>query len=204
MPANATRPLVIIGAFAASLVVGLSLMFLMMGGGRNIAAPAAIGGPFQLTDQGGAVVTEQSLQGRPTLIFFGFTHCPEFCPTTVYELTGWMNKIDPDKSRIQAYFISIDPERDTPQILGAYLANATDRITGISGDPAKVQAMARGFKVYFKKVPTDPAKPDGDYTMDHMASVFLLDKQGRFTGTIAYGENPDIAEQKIKNLIARD
>jgi protein SCO1/2 len=162
------------------------------------------GAAFTLTRQDGQPITEQAFRGKPTALFFGFTHCPEICPTTVYELSGWLTTVDPDKSKMQAYFVSIDPERDTPEILGTYLSNVTDRITGISGDPAKVEAMARSFKVFFKKVPTDPAKPNEDYTMDHTASVFLLDRQGRFAGTIAYGENPDVAVQKLKNLIARN
>ncbi|MDH6267902.1 protein SCO1/2 [Rhizobium sp. SG_E_25_P2] len=162
------------------------------------------GAPFALTRQDGQPITEQAFRGKPTALFFGFTHCPEICPTTVYELSGWLKTVDPDKSKTQAYFVSIDPARDTPELLGTYLSNVTDRITGISGDPAKVEAMARSFKVFFKKVPSDPAKPDEDYTMDHTASVFLLDRQGRFAGTIAYGENPDVAVQKLKNLIARN
>ena len=170
----------------------------------DVALEAPFGVPFTLVSQSGRPITEEALRGKPTALFFGFTNCPEICPTTVYELTGWMNKADPDKTKMQAYFVSIDPDRDTPPMLKTYLSNVTDRITGISGDPAKVKEMARGFKVYFKKVPTDPAQPDGEYTMDHTASVFLLDKQGRFTGTIAYGENPDIAEKKLENLIAKN
>jgi len=163
------------------------------------------GAPFTLTAQDGEPITERAFRdGKPTALFFGYTHCPDFCPTTVSELTGWMKAVDPDKTRLQAYFVTVDPERDTPALLNTYLSNATDRITGISGDPAKVEAMAKSFKIYFKKVPADPAKPDDDYSMDHTASVFLLDKQGRFTGTIAYGENPDVAVQKLKNLIARN
>ena len=115
-----------------------------------------------------------------------------------------MKTVDPDKSKLQAYFITIDPRRDTPELLNTYLSNASDRVVGISGDPDKVEAMARGFKVFFEKVPSDPKKPDGpDYTMNHSASVFLLDGNGRFVGTIDYGENPDTAVQKLKNLIAR-
>lgn len=163
------------------------------------------GVPFSLVQQDGKPITEQAFRsGKPTALFFGFTHCPEICPTTVYELTGWMKSVDPDSSKLQAYFVSIDPARDTPELLGKYLSNVTDRIVGISGDPAKVEAMAKGFKVYYKRVPADPNKPDGDYTMDHTASIFLLDKQGRFTGTIAYGENPDIATEKLKKLIVRN
>ena len=175
------------------------------GNQSQLVAEKPWGVPFTLTAQDGKPITEKAFQnGKPTALFFGFTHCPEVCPTTVYELTGWMKAVDPDKTKLQAYFVSIDPERDTPELLATYLSNATDRITGISGDQKQVEAMARGFKVSFRKVPTDPDKPDGpDYTMDHTASVFLLDGEGRFVGTISYGENPDVAVDKLKKLIAR-
>jgi protein SCO1/2 len=189
----------------AAVMAGLFVWLWTQVSGENVAlSDEPFGVPFSLTRQDGAPITEQAFRGKPTALFFGFTNCPEICPTTVYELSGWMNKVDPKKDQLQAYFVSIDPDRDTPKALGTYLSNVTDRIVGISGDPEKVKEMARGFKVYFKKVPTDPAKPDGEYTMDHTASVFLLDRQGRFTGTIAYGENPDVAEKKLENLIAKN
>ena len=176
-----------------------------VGNQSTLIAEKPWGVPFTLTRQDGQQITEKAFQnGKPTALFFGFTNCPEICPTTVYELTGWMKEVDPDKSKMQAYFISIDPRRDTPEVLNTYLSNATDRITGISGDPAKVEAMARGFKISFQKVPSDAKNPDGpDYTMNHSASVFLLDREGRFVGTIDYKESPDVAVQKLKNLIAR-
>jgi protein SCO1/2 len=189
----------------AAVMAGLFVWLWTQVNAENVAlSDKPFGVPFSLTRQDGSPITEQAFRGKPTALFFGFTNCPEICPTTVYELSGWMNKVDPKKDQLQAYFVSIDPDRDTPQALGTYLSNVTDRIVGISGDPEKVREMARGFKVYFKKVPSDPAKPDGDYTMDHTASVFLLDRQGRFTGTIAYGENPDVAEKKLENLIAKN
>jgi protein SCO1/2 len=189
----------------AAVMAGLFFWLWNQVNSENVAlSDKPFGVPFSLTRQDGAPITEAAFRGKPTALFFGFTNSPEICPTTVYELSGWMNKVDPKKDRLQAYFVSIDPDRDTPKALGTYLSNVTDRIIGISGDPEKVKEMARGFKVYFKKVPTDPAKPDGEYTMDHTASVFLLDRQGRFTGTIAYGENPDVAEKKLENLIAKN
>ncbi|MCM2472023.1 SCO family protein [Rhizobium sp. CG5] len=164
-------------------------------------AEAPFGVPFALTDQTGQPITEQAFRGKPTALFFGFTHCPEVCPTTLFELNNWLTKIDPDGSRLHAFFVTVDPERDTPALLGAYIANVTDRVIGIAGEPSKVAEVIKGFRVYAKKVPLDETKPDGDYTMDHTASVFLLDADGRFVGTIAYGENPDVAEQKLKNLL---
>ena len=164
------------------------------------ANEAPFGVPFQLVDQNGQPITEQALRGKPTALFFGFTHCPEVCPTTLYELDGWMKTVDPDGNRLQAFFVTVDPERDTPEILGRYISNVTDRVVGIAGDPAEMAEVVKGFRVYAKKVPLDEADPTGDYTMDHTASIFLLDAEGRFKGTIAYGENPDVAVQKLENL----
>jgi protein SCO1/2 len=199
-----TFHIVLIAVAAVMVALGGWLWF-TIGNQNTLVAEKPWGVPFTLVTADGKPVTEKQFQnGRPTALFFGFTHCPEICPTTVYELTGWMNTVDPDKSKLQAYFVTIDPRRDTPELLNTYLSNASDRIVGISGEPAKVETMARGFKVFFEKVPSDPKKPDGpDYTMNHSASVFLLDGAGRFVGTIDYGENPDVAVQKLKNLIAR-
>jgi Uncharacterized protein SCO1/SenC/PrrC, involved in biogenesis of respiratory and photosynthetic systems len=158
------------------------------------------GVPFQLTDQNGQPITEAAFRGRPTAVFFGFTHCPEVCPTTLYELNGWLEKVDPAGDRIGAYFITVDPERDTPQMMKDYIASVSSRIIGISGEPEKIDEVIRGFNVYAKKVPNDPNDP-ADYTMDHTASVFLLDAAGRFKSTIAYQENPDIAIRKLENLL---
>ena len=196
---------IVISALALVMVALFGWLWFAVNQQTNVVAEKPWGVPFSLVTQSGQPITEKAFQnGKPTALFFGFTHCPEICPTTVYELTGWMKTVDPDKSKLQAYFISIDPRRDTPELLNTYISNASDRITGISGDPAKVEAMARGFKIFFEKVPSDPKKPDGpDYTMNHAASVFLLDGNGRFVGTIDYGENPDTAVQKLKKLIER-
>ncbi len=164
-------------------------------------AEAPFGVPFQLVDQNGQPITEQAFRGKPTALFFGFTHCPEVCPTTLFELDGWLKQVDPAGTGLQAYFVTVDPERDTPEILGRYISNVTDRVKGIAGDPAKVAEVVKGFRVYAKKIPLDEAQPNGDYTMDHTASVFLLDAEGRFKGTIAYGENPETAIKKLENLM---
>ncbi len=168
---------------------------------ENDIAAKPYGVPFELVDQSGAPITEAAFRGRPTALFFGFTHCPEVCPTTLYELDGWLKQVDPDGDKIGAYFITVDPERDTPELLGEYVSGVTDRVTGISGSPEKINAVVRGFNIYAKKVPVDAKNPEGDYTMDHTASVFLLDAQGRFKSTIAWGENPEIAVKKLKNLL---
>lgn len=157
------------------------------------------GAPFSLVDQTGAPITEAAFRGQPSAVFFGFTHCPEVCPTTLYEMNGWLQKLGDDGKNIRAYFVSIDPERDTPEVMKSYVTNVSDRITGITGEPDKVHAMAKSFGIYWRKVDTG----DGDYTMDHTASVLLLDGTGDFAGTIAYEENPNTALQKLKNLAAK-
>jgi protein SCO1/2 len=156
------------------------------------------GAPFALTDQAGQPITEAALRGHPSAVFFGFTHCPEVCPTTLFEMAGWLNTLGDEGKDIKAYFISIDPERDTPEIMKTYISNFSDRIVGITGEPAKVEAMAKAFGIYAKKVPTE----DGDYTMDHTASVLLLNAKGDFAGTIAYGESSSNAIAKLKRLAA--
>jgi len=170
---------------------------------REVVAEGPFGVPFTLVSQSGQPITEQALRGKPTALFFGFTHCPEVCPTTLFELNGWMEKVDPQGNKLQAYFVTVDPERDTPEIMNEYVSNVSKRITGISGPPDKIADVVKGFRVYAKKVPVDQNNPDGDYTMDHTASVFLLDSAGRFAGTISYGENPDTAIKKLENLVAK-
>jgi protein SCO1/2 len=157
------------------------------------------GAPFTLTDQNDQPITEAAFRGQPSVIFFGFTHCPEVCPTTLLELSGWLKNLGDDGKNLRAYFVSVDPERDTPEVMKTYISNFSDRIVGISGDPEKVHAMAKSFGIYWKKVDTG----DGDYTMDHTASVLLLKANGDFAGTIAYGENPDTAIAKLKRLASQ-
>lgn len=156
----------------------------------------SFGEPFTLVDQRGDEITEAAFRGHPSVLFFGFTHCPEVCPTTLFELDGWLKQLGPGGEAIQAYFVTVDPERDTVEIMDSYVGNVSDRITGITGEPDKVLAMAKSFGIYWKKVELD----GGDYTMDHTASVLMLNRAGDFAGTIAYGENPDNALAKLRRL----
>ncbi len=163
---------------------------------RPISAGSSIGIPFTLTDHDGRSITEKALTGQPSAVFFGFTHCPEVCPTTLYELSVWFEALGDDGDDLQAYFITVDPQRDTPQVMKSYVENFTDRITGITGDPETVERVARAWNIYWKKVPLD----DGDYTMDHTASIFLVDAEGNFRGTIDYGEESETALAKLRRL----
>lgn len=176
---------------------------LEMSAKRDEMVEGPFGVPFELTDHNGNTITEQAFREKPNLLFFGFTHCPDVCPTTLFEMDGWLKQVDPDGTKFNAFLITVDPERDTPQILKDYVSNVNDRVIGITGDPAKMAEMIKGFRVYAKKVPLDEKDPNGDYTMDHTASVFLLDSKGRFAGTIAYEESAEVAVTKLKNLSTR-
>lgn len=178
------------------LAIGVALFAITFNVANRGEAETPYGVPFALVDDAGQPITEAAFRGQPTALFFGFTHCPEICPTTVYELEGWFAQLGGDADNIDAYFVTIDPERDTPDMLQAYMSSFGDRVRGITGDPESVREMARGFGAYFKRIELD----EGDYTMDHTASVFLLDSGGAFRKTIAYGENPDTAMAKLREL----
>ncbi|WJR78990.1 SCO family protein [Bradyrhizobium sp. NP1] len=195
--ANSSRPLVIVASFAASLVVGLAVVLWAFGGVRGVTAPAAIGGPFQLTDQAGQTVTEKALQGRPTLIFFGFTHCPDVCPTSLFEISEVLRAMGKDADLVNAYFISVDPERDTPAAVKDYLSSFDPHLKGLTGDPAAIAKITTEYRVYAKKVPLK----DGDYTMDHTALIYLMDRDGRFVAPFNLKRTPEEAASDLKRYL---
>jgi protein SCO1 len=191
------RPLVVIGAFAGSLVIGLVLMLWLMGGLRQVTAPSAIGGPFQLTDQTGQTVTEKSMLGRPTLVFFGFTHCPDVCPTTLFEMSEVLKAMGKDADRVNAYYISVDPERDTQAVMKEYLSSFDPRLKGLTGSPEQVAKVMSEYRVYSKKVPLK----DGDYTMDHTALIYLMDRDGKFVAPFNINQKPEQAASDLKHYL---
>jgi protein SCO1/2 len=194
---RATRPLVIIGAFAASLAVGLLLMMWAMGGLKNVTAPAAIGGPFQLTDQAGQSVSDQNLKGRPTLIFFGFTHCPDVCPTSLFEISEVLRAMGKDADKVNAWFVSVDPERDTTAAMKDYLSSFDPHLKGLTGNPEAVAKVLSAYRVFSRKVPLK----DGDYTMDHTALIYLMDRDGRFVAPFNLKRSPEDAATDLKRYL---
>ena len=191
------RPLVIVAAFAGSLLVGLVLMLWMLGGLRNVAAPAAIGGPFQLTDQAGRTVTENNMKGRPTLIFFGYTHCPDVCPTSLFEMSEVLRAMGKDADRVNAYFISVDPERDTTAAIKDYLSSFDPHLEGLTGSPEEVAKVISAYRVFARKVPTK----DGDYTMDHTALIYLMDRDGKFVSPFNLKRTPEQAAADLRRYL---
>src|SRR6204780_509382 len=116
------------------------------------------------------------MKGKPFLVFFGFTHCPDICPTTLFDMSQVMKALGPDANKIGALFITVDPERDTPAVIKDYLSNFDPHLRGLTGDQASIDAAVKAYRVYARKVPLE----GGDYTMDHTAIVYLMEKDGRF------------------------
>jgi protein SCO1 len=184
---------------AVAVVLAYATWQWQQAGGASRLAATSIGGPFALTDQRGNIVTEAALKGHPSALFFGYTFCPDVCPTTLFEMSGWLERLGPDADRLGIYFVTVDPERDTRETLAEYLSAFDPRITGLTGSPEAVAEIVRGYRVYARKVPLD----DGGYIMDHTASIYLLDSDAALTGTIDYQEDPDTALAKLRRLIER-
>jgi protein SCO1/2 len=188
MTAQTSRILLIIAAFAAGLALCLSVVLLVAQRGAVPPPQAAtVGGPFKLIDQNGRTVTEQDLKGKPFLVFFGFTHCPDVCPTALFEISEVFRKLGPDADRAAALFITVDPERDTPASLKSYLSSFDPHLRALTGDEAAIDQVTRAYRAYYKKVPN----PDGSYTMDHTALVYLMDKEGRFVAPFNLKRRPE-------------
>lgn len=153
-------------------------------------------GDYRLQTAAGDTFTRASFNGTPSMLFFGFTHCPDVCPTTLADMTNWYEQLGAEADDLKAYFVTVDPERDTPEIIADYVA-WTENVVGVTGSLEEIDKAAKAWAVYYAKVPFD----DGGYTMDHTASVFLLDRNGNFQGTIGYQEGSDTALAKLRRLI---
>jgi protein SCO1/2 len=200
MNARLPRLLVVLTALLPGLGLCLGAILYLSprgpGGGPTSIQAASIGGPFQLVDQSGAQFSDQDLKGKTFLVFFGFTHCPDVCPTTLFEMSEILRKLGSDADRTAVVFITVDPERDTPESLKDYLASFDPHIRGLTGDPAAVAAVAKAYRVYFKKVPLE----GGDYTMDHTAIVYLMGKDGRLISPSRWSAPPTSPRPTCANI----
>lgn len=155
-------------------------------------------GDYELVAADGTPFIYEDFLGKPAMIFFGFTHCPDVCPTTLSDMVHWYNELGPDADRLNAFFVSVDPERDTPEMIGNYVG-WTERVVGITGEPAEVDKAISAWGVYAQRSDLG----DGAYNVDHTASVFLIDANGEFFGTIAYEEQSDTALGKLRRLLSQ-
>ena len=192
-----TRILLVLGAFLAGLVLCFAVMLIVMQQTPVRPAVAAIGGPFKLTDQDGRTFTNEDLKGRPFLVFFGFTHCPEICPTTLFEISEILRKLGPDADRTRALFITVDPERDTSKALKDYLSSFDSHLVGLTGDADAIAAVAKAYRVIYRKVPLD----SGDYTMDHTAIVYLMDKEGHFVAPFGLRRTSEASAEELRKYL---
>ena len=165
---------------------------------HGTAATTQIGGPFTLVDDTGATVTEKNIAGKPYVMYFGYTFCPDVCPTTLLDLSRWIKKLGPDADRLNYVFVTVDPERDTVQSMHAYLSSFDKHIRGYTGTPAEIAQVTKESRVYYQKVPTQ----DGGYTMDHSAVIYLMGPDGNLVTVIPYKEDDTSAIAKLKNLVA--
>ena len=152
---------------------------------------------FSLVDKNEKKIHKFNLMGKPTILFFGFTHCPDVCPTTLNTLSTLLEKLGDDKNKFNIYFISVDPERDNTKILRDYLSSFDSKINGLTGDPKQIQILTSQFGIYVEKV----LQNNGDYTMDHSAMMLLLDKNTKLVSTLTYQESQSVAPDKLKNLL---
>jgi protein SCO1 len=186
----------LLGFSAAALCVVYVMSF--WGPVHRAAATTQIGGPFTLVDDTGATVTEKTIAGKPYVMDFGYTFCPDVCPTTLLDLSRWIQKLGPDADKLNYVFVTVDPERDTVQSMHSYLSSFDNRIRGYTGTPAEIAQIAKEYRVYYQKVPTG----DGGYTMDHSAVLYLMGPDGRLVTVIPYQEDDASAIAKLKNLAA--
>jgi protein SCO1/2 len=154
-----------------------------------------IGGPFSLLDGNGRTVTDRDFRGRLMLVYFGYTHCPDACPTALQDMATALDDLGSRRQEVAALFITVDPERDTPSVMKDYVASFGAGITGLSGSTEAVMAAARAYRVYFAKQP----KADG-YDMDHSSIIYVMDRQGRFLSNFMH-ETPEQIAAKLRGLV---
>lgn len=157
-----------------------------------------IGGPFTLTDQTGAIRTEKDLLGHPSVVYFGFTYCPDVCPTELINIVGALDKLGPKAKQVRAYFVTVDPERDTRKVMADFVDNIGGGIVGLTGTPEQVAEAARAYRVYYQKA---KPKPDGSYSVDHSGFVYIMDKQGRYAAHLGPNAAPEKIAEKLRALL---
>jgi protein SCO1/2 len=187
-----------IGVTVAAIGLATALMLRAPAGddaGKSYST--AFGGSFTMTDQNGRTVTEKTLRGRPYAIFFGFTRCPDVCPTTLTRMAQLRKALGADGMKFDIIFVSVDPEHDTRDGIRDYLTLFDTPIIGLSGTAEQLAGIVKTFHVFYEKVPVE----GGDYTIDHTASIFLMDREGRFVTTIDHKEGQEVAVQKLRRVI---
>lgn len=160
---------------------------------------AALGGDFTLTDHTGRTLTLADFRGKAVALFFGYTHCPDVCPTTLSDFAEALRQLGPDAARVQVIFVTVDPERDTPELLGQFVPAFNPDFLGTHADAAELARMAKAFKVVYQKT---AIKSADDYLIDHSAGTYVFDPEGRLRLLMPYGSKPEVIVQDLKTLLA--
>ena len=185
----------LIGAVAAVLVFPEARNTLIGTSGQTTSGKALIGGPFELTDQNGNKVTDKTFRGRHTLVFFGFTNCPDICPAGLQLIAAALDKLGPKAANVTPIFVSVDPERDTPAKLATYVKNFDDRIVGLTGTPEEITAIAKAYRVFYEKTPNE--KSPSEYGMNHTSIIYLMGPDGSY---VAHFTPMTTVDQMVEQL----
>jgi protein SCO1/2 len=182
---------------AAGAVIGFAFREAPHGAAGTVLANA-IGGPFRLVDQHGKPFTDADLKGKWQLIYFGYTHCPDACPTALNDMALALDKLGAKRADVGIVFITVDPARDTPPVMANYVASFNAPIVALSGTETEVAQAAKDYRVYYAKHP----EPDGDYAMDHSSVIYVMDPQGRFTASFTHENTPDEIADRLQKLLS--
>jgi protein SCO1 len=190
-------------ALAGLLVVAAGVLLAMTlregpQGAAGTGLASAIGGPFQLIDQNGKPVSDADLKGKWQLVFFGYTHCPDTCPTALNEISLALDQLGKKRQDVEVVFITVDPERDTPDVLKSYVQSFDAPIIALTGSPEAVKQAAKAYRVFYAKHP----RQDGDYDMDHSAVIYVMNPEGRFTATFTPDSTADAITRRLQKLIS--
>jgi protein SCO1/2 len=194
-----TRKTLILAIALAVLMVGVAAAAWRLSPKPGDAqGQALVGGDFQMVNQDGKPVDQSVLDGKWSVVFFGFTYCPDICPTTLQSLDYAIDRLGPKAKDLQVVFISVDPGRDTPQLMKAYLANEAypEGVIGLTGTPQQVAAAAKAYRVFYEKAGDGPG-----YLVNHSTASYLMDKKGRFNRVLAYGLGPDETAHQISEAM---
>jgi protein SCO1 len=205
-PANPRTPprfVLLAIIFAGVLVVAAGILLTLAlretpRGGAGTALASAIGGPFRLVDQNGKPFTDADLKGKWHLIFFGYTHCPDTCPTALNEISLALDRLGMKRDEVAVVFITVDPERDTPEVMKSYVQSFDAPIVALTGSPQDVAQAAKAYRVFYAKHP----RADDDYDMDHSAVIYVMNPDGRFTATFTPDSSADAIVQRLQKLIS--
>ena len=201
-PGGSPRFVLVAAALAALVILGAGVFLALTlrdnpRGATGTMLASAIGGPFRLTDQNGKTVTDADLKGKWSLVYFGYTHCPDACPTALNDISIALEDLGTKRDAVRPVFITVDPERDTPEALKAYVTSFDAPILALTGTPEQVAQAAKGYRVYYAKHP----EAGGEYSMDHSSVIYVMDPQGRFTASFTHESTPEQIAERLKKLL---